>query len=361
VVASRAIDERFMRRALFHAARGQGRTTPNPMVGAVVVSTEGVVVGQGWHERAGEAHAEVHALEGAGPRARGATLYVTLEPCCHVGRTGPCTQRIIEAGIARVVCALQDPDQRVSGEGYATLRAHGITVDTGVCEEPAARLNAAFIAIKTLGRPLVIVKAATSLDGDVATRPGHRTQISSPEANRKTHVLRASVDAIAVGSTTLLVDDPLLTARACQRVRPLVRVVFDRRLRTPPSAGLLSTLAEGPVIILTARLHEPRRVATLQAAGAVVIESDTLLESVKALVGWDVSTLLVEGGPQLHRALAAAQLVDRVHLIVAPGALGPEGVKWLSTEELALSFASPPAAEPRGPDTWIEADVHRHR
>jgi len=361
VVASRAIDERYMSRALFHAARGQGRTTPNPMVGAVVVSADGVVVGQGWHERAGEAHAEVHALEDAGDRARGATLYVTLEPCCHVVRTGPCTQRIIAAGIVRVVCALQDPDQRVSGEGYATLRAHGITVDTGVCEEQAARLNAAFIAIKTLGRPLVIVKAATSLDGCVATGPGQRTQISSPEANRKTHVLRAGVDAIAVGSETLLVDDPLLTARACQRVRPLVRVVFDRRLRTPPSAGLFSTLAEGPVIILTGRRHESGRVASLQSAGAVVLEADTVLDALKALVAWDVSTLLVEGGPLLQRAFAEARLVDRVHLVVAPLSLGPGGVKWLSTDDLAFSFAPSMTAEPRGPDIWIEADVHRHR
>jgi diaminohydroxyphosphoribosylaminopyrimidine deaminase / 5-amino-6-(5-phosphoribosylamino)uracil reductase len=331
------------------------------MVGAVVVSADGVVVGQGWHERAGEAHAEVHALEEAGDRARGATLYVTLEPCCHVGRTGPCTQRIIDAGIARVVCALQDPDQRVSGEGYATLRAHGITVDTGVCEAHAARLNAAFIAIKTLGRPLVIVKAATSLDGCVADRLGQRTSISSTEANRRSQVLRASVDAIAVGSETLLVDDPLLTARGCQRVRPLVRVVFDRRLRTLPSAGLFSTLAEGPVIILTGRRHQSERAATLQSAGAIVVEADTVTDALKSLVAWDVSTLLVEGGPLLQRAFAEAQLVDRVHLIVAPQAFGAGGVKWLSTEDLTFSFSSSMAAEPRGPDIWIEADVHRHR
>jgi diaminohydroxyphosphoribosylaminopyrimidine deaminase/5-amino-6-(5-phosphoribosylamino)uracil reductase len=361
VVASGAIDERYMRRALFHAARGQGRTTPNPMVGAVVVAADGVVVGQGWHERAGEAHAEVHALEGAGAQARGATLYVTLEPCCHVGRTGPCTQRIIEAGITRVVCALQDPDQRVSGEGYATLRAHGITVDTGVCEAQAARLNAAFIAIKTLGRPLVVVKAATSLDACVAALPSQRTRISSPEANRRSHLLRASVDAIAIGSETLLVDDPLLTARACPRVRPLVRVVFDRRLRTPPSAGLFSTLADGPVIICTGRDHDSGKVAPLRSAGAVVLEADTLVDALQALVRWEVSTLLVEGGPLLQRAFADAQLVDRVHLVVAPHALGAGGVKWLTTEDLALSFSASMTAEPRGPDIWIEADVHRHR
>jgi diaminohydroxyphosphoribosylaminopyrimidine deaminase/5-amino-6-(5-phosphoribosylamino)uracil reductase len=287
-------------------------------------------------------------------------LYVTLEPCCHVGRTGPCTQRIIDAGIARVVCALQDPDQRVSGEGYATLRTHGIAVDTGVCEAEAARLNAAFIAMKTLGRPLVIVKAATSLDGCVASGPGRRTPITSAEANRKTHVLRASVDAIAVGSETLLIDDPLLTARACQRVRPLVRVVFDRRLRTPPTAGVFSTLREGPVIILTAR-REAGRAAALESAGAVVLEADTIQNALETLIPWNVSTLLVEGGPLLQRAFAEAQLVDRVHLVVAPGPLGSAGVRWLSIEDLQLAFVPPVAAEPRGPDIWIEADVHRHR
>jgi diaminohydroxyphosphoribosylaminopyrimidine deaminase/5-amino-6-(5-phosphoribosylamino)uracil reductase len=351
-----------MRRALFHAARGQGRTTPNPMVGAVVVSAEGVLVGQGWHERAGEPHAEVHALDAAGDRARGASLYVTLEPCCHVGRTGPCTDRIIDAGIARVICALQDPNPRVSGEGFATLRAHGITVDTGVCEQEAARLNAAFIAVQTLGRPLVIMKAATSLDACVAARPGARTPITSPEANRKTQWLRASVDAIAVGSETLLVDDPLLTARACPRVRPLVRVVFDRRLRTPPAARLFSTLAEGPVIMITASRSEDStgKVSALEAAGAVVLEAESLLDALETLRQWDVSALLVEGGPVLQRAFAAAGLVDRVHLVVAPQTLGADGVKWLNTEDLALSFSSEIAAEPRGTDIWIEADVHRH-
>jgi diaminohydroxyphosphoribosylaminopyrimidine deaminase/5-amino-6-(5-phosphoribosylamino)uracil reductase len=332
------------------------------MVGAVVVSADGVVVGQGWHERAGEAHAEVHALDAAGERARGASLYVTLEPCCHVGRTGPCTDRIIDAGIARVVCALQDPDPRVSGDGFAMLRAHGITVDTGVCEQEAARLNAAFISMQTLGRPLVIAKAAMSLDACVAARPGARTPITSPEANRKAHAVRASVDAIAVGSETILVDDPLLTARVCARVRPLARVVFDRRLRTPPTAGLFSTLADGPVIIMTASRSgdSTGRVGALEAAGATVLEALTLLDALEALGRRDVSTLLVEGGPVLQRAFAAAGLIDRVHMVVAPRALGADGVKWLDTEDFTISLSSAAAAEPRGTDIWIEADVHRH-
>jgi len=351
-----------MRRALFHAARGQGCTTPNPMVGAVLVSADGVVVGQGWHARAGEAHAEVHALVEAGARARGATMYVTLEPCCHVGRTGPCTQRIIDAGVTRVVAAIQDPNPRVRGEGLSVLRSRGIAVDAGICAQQAARLNAAFISVQTEGRPLVVVKAATSLDACVAARKGERTPITSAEANRKSHVLRAGVDAIAVGSGTVLVDDPLLTARACQRVRPLVKVVFDRRLRTPPSAALFSTLREDPVIIVTASRSGDAsgRVTALEAAGAVVVEADTLREALTALLRWDVSTLLVEGGPLLQQAFAAAGLIDRVHLVVAPRTYGAQGVRWLNTEDLALSFASPIAAEARGADIWIEADVHRH-
>ena len=355
-------DTTMMRRALFHAARGRGRTTPNPMVGAVVVSPDGVVVGQGWHERAGEPHAEANALDDARDNARGATMYVTLEPCCHVGRTGPCTQRIIDAGIARVVAATTDPDERVSGQGFAALRAHGIAVEERVCEDEAIRLNQAFITVKTLRRPLVVIKAATTLDARVAARAGERTAITSPEANRKSQLLRAAVDAVAVGSETVLVDDPLLTARECRRLRPLVRAVFDRRLRTPPMARLFSTVAEGPVIIFTSRRSDaaPARVRALEDAGAVVVDSASIEDALHALIRWDVSTLLVEGGPALQAAFVSARLVDRLHLIVAPHVLGADGIKWLGPDVLPVSSLSRLAAEPRGPDTWIEADVHGH-
>jgi diaminohydroxyphosphoribosylaminopyrimidine deaminase/5-amino-6-(5-phosphoribosylamino)uracil reductase len=357
-----ADDERYMRRALFHAARGQGRTTPNPMVGAVVVSAAGIVVGQGFHERAGRPHAEVNALDAAGDAAHGATMYVTLEPCCHVGRTGPCTRRIIDAGIKRVVAAMTDPDARVRGKGFAELRAHGIEVDEGVCTAEAIRLNQAFITVKTLGRPLVMLKAATSLDARVAARPGQRTTISSAQANRKTQILRTAVDAIAVGSETLLIDDPWLTARECHRVRPLVRVVFDRRLRTPPTARLFSTLADGPVIIFTGPGPDgdSPRARALEDAGAVVTNATSIADALHTLLRWDISTLLVEGGPALQQGFVAAELVDRLHLIVAPHVLGDSGIEWLGPDVLAVSSLSRIAAEPRGPDTWIEADVHGH-
>lgn len=352
----------MMRRALFHAARGAGRTTPNPMVGAVVVSRDGVIVGHGWHHRAGEPHAEVHALDDAGERAAGGTLYVTLEPCCHVGRTGPCTQRILESRVARVVAAMIDPDPRVSGRGFAELRAHGVEVVCGVEEPRARRLNDAFRTVRLHGRPLVVLKAAVSVDGCVAATTGARTALTSRDANRRTQWLRATADAVAVGSETVLVDDPLLTVREYQRVRPLVRVVVDRRLRTPPTARLLATLDAGPVIIITAPgKGASARGAALHDAGATVLEAATLAEGIAALIAFDVSTLLVEGGPTLHRALVEAALVDRIHVIVAPLPLGPAGVRWIDTTTLAPSRLAWVAAEPRGPDTWLEADVQWHR
>jgi diaminohydroxyphosphoribosylaminopyrimidine deaminase/5-amino-6-(5-phosphoribosylamino)uracil reductase len=333
------------------------------MVGAVVVAADGVLVGQGYHQRAGEAHAEVHALDAAGRRAQGATMYVTLEPCCHIGRTGPCTQRIIAAGISRVVAAMRDPDPRVSGRGFDELRACGVAVDVGICETEAVRLNQAFVHAKTLGRPLVLLKAATSLDACVAARHGERTAISSREANHKSHWLRATIDAIAVGSETVLVDDPLLTVRSCYRERPLVRVIFDRRLRTPTTSRVFSTLNAGPVVVVTndAGGTAARRASALRAAGAHLVEAGTLSAALAALSAWHVLTVLVEGGPVLQRAFVEAALVDRLHLVIAPHVIGTNGVKWLDVQTLELPYGAPLAAEPRGPDIWIEADVHRHR
>lgn len=360
-------DRQWMERALFLAARGQGRTTPNPMVGAVVVSREGLMVGQGWHERAGAAHAEVVALDEARGRAEGATLYVSLEPCCHIGRTGPCTERILAAGIARVVAAATDPDPRVRGRGIATLRGQGIDVDVGLCGEAAARLNHGFNTVKTERRPMVVLKVATSLDARVTARRGERCQISSRAAHRRAHVLRATVDAIAVGSETMCIDDPLLTARECHRIRPLVRVIFDRRLRTSPRARVFSTLAEGPVLVVTAPGSRPDsqpadspQAQALSAAGAVILPAATLADAAHALLQWDVSTVLVEGGPVLHAAFIEARLVDRLHVIVSPHCLGEDGVPWVGIDQLATEMLTFRTAQTCGADTWIEADVHRH-
>lgn len=358
-------DADHMRRALFHARRGEGVTTPNPMVGAVVVTPDGVVAGYGRHPRAGDAHAEVFALQDAGDRARGATMYVTLEPCCHVGRTGPCTRRILDAGIRRVVAAMRDPNPLVSGKGFDELRAGGVDVEIGLLGDEAARLNRAFSVVQTSGRPMVIAKVATSLDSRIAAAPGVRTQLTSREANRRTQRLRAAVDAVGVGSGTVLADDPVLTVRDCYRPRPFARVVFDRRLRTPPRARLFSTLDAGPVIILTTAgalgLH-PERAERLRQAGATLVEGPgDLAGDLRELLRFDVSALLLEGGAALHAAAWRAGVIDRVHVIVAPTTLGAGGVKIFDGIDVPSSQLAPIKTEQLGPDMWMEADVHRHR
>ena len=357
-------DAAYMERALLLAARAAGRTTPNPMVGAVVVSPDGVVVGTGFHARAGEPHAEVHALHAAGDAARGATLYCTLEPCSHHGRTPPCIDRIMAAGIARVVAAVQDPNPRVSGRGFRALTAAGVRVDVGACAEAAIRMNAPFFSVMQRGRPFVIAKVATSLDGRVAAAAGRTTRLSSAAADRQTQVLRARVDAIAVGSGTLLADDPQLTVREVYRERALARVIFDRRLRTPGSARVLTTLAQGPVYILTTAdqaLREAARALALEAAGATVV---TMLDggiatALATMAGLGLQSVLVEGGPALHEALARAGAIDAVRLIVTPRVLGEGGVPWIPAHQLPVPSLRHLVVAPCGPDVMIEGDVYR--
>src|SRR5688572_10040189 len=239
-------DAAHMSRALAVAERGRGRTSPNPMVGALIVDDEGVVVGQGAHEAAGGPHAEMHALRDAGQRARGATLYCTLEPCSHTGRTGPCAPRLVEAGIRRAVIAVTDPNPLVSGRGLAHLRDHGVDVFVGLHQQAARRQNGPFFMMMRRRRPFVTMTVALSRDGRVAAKPGARTALTGTAANRVIHRDRAEVDAIAIGSGTLLADDPELTPRGAYRSRPLTRIVFDRSLRVPSNARILSTAEVGP-------------------------------------------------------------------------------------------------------------------
>lgn len=354
----------LMRRALFHAARAEGATVPNPMVGAVIVDEAGVVVGQGHHERAGLAHAEVVALEAAGSRARGATMYVTLEPCCHTGRTGPCTRRLIAAGIRRVVAATLDPDPRVAGQGVAELRAAGLAVEVGLEQAAARRLNAAYFMAQERKRPLVLLKAAVSRDGAIAERRDRPTAITGAAANRRTQRLRAAVDAVAVGSGTVLADDPRLTVRDLVRTRPLTRVVFDRRLRTPATARLFADREAGPVIIVTSSAAggaASSAAAALTRVGATLVEAGTLGEALTALVGHGVHSLLVEGGAELHRALWDAGLVDRVHLVVAPRVLGPGAVPLFGGAAMPWGRLGAVRTRVYGDDVWMEADVHGTR
>jgi diaminohydroxyphosphoribosylaminopyrimidine deaminase/5-amino-6-(5-phosphoribosylamino)uracil reductase len=352
-----------MRRAIEHARRGLGRTTPNPIVGACVISDEGVVLGQGAHEFAGGPHAEVNALDEAGAEARGATLYCTLEPCSHTGRTGPCTERIIAAGIRRVVAAMEDPFPQVNGRGFAALRAHGIEVDVGVEHDAAVRLNQPFLTAVRKGRPFVILKAATSLDGRIAVA-GERTWLSSLGALRHAQSVRASVDAIGVGSETILIDDPLLTAREVYRERPLARVIFDRRLRIRPDARVLSTLSAGPVIILTAPEAEAadgRCVKALRERGATVLPvgGHRMETAVRQLPALGIQSLLIEGGARVHAAFWDEGLVDYVQLYVTPPWLGDEGVALLPGRNFSPASLHERRVQQIGPDVLIEGYVHR--
>jgi diaminohydroxyphosphoribosylaminopyrimidine deaminase / 5-amino-6-(5-phosphoribosylamino)uracil reductase len=353
-----------MERALFHAARGAGRTSPNPLVGAVIVSTDGVLLGQGYHERAGEAHAEIVALEEAGDRARGATLYCTLEPCAHQGRTGPCAARIVDAGVARVVASVEDPNPLVRGRGFAYLRAHGVEVDVGLGAARSSALNQPFFTLMREGRPFVILKAATSADGFIAETRDRPTRLTSAEANRHAHRLRAAIDAIGVGVGTVIADDPALTARGAYRERPLVRVVFDRSLRTPPGSRLLSTPDGGPVIIVTSgrAAGEPGLRKPLESRGALVVAASgsTLRDALQLLGGHDIASILLEGGALLHGAAWDEDLVDFVRLYVAPRALG-SGVPLLEGRAFSSATLIQRRVEQLGPDVLIEGYVHGPR
>ncbi len=336
------------------------------MVGAVIVAPSGEVVGEGHHERAGGEHAEIRALAQAGPRARGATLYCTLEPCCHRGRTGPCAPRVAEAGIVRTVVAMVDPNPRVRGGGLAHLRARGVAVEVGVRGAQAERLNEAFVTRVMRGRPFVTMKIAASLDGRIAAQRGARTSLTAGEARRAVHEERAVVDAVGVGSTTLLVDDPVLTARGPERHLPLARVVFDRRLRTPPTARVLETLGDGPVLVLAgaqAVAHRPEDVRRLEGAGAevVALDGDDIGEAVRRLGARGITTLVLEGGTLIHRAAWEAGVVDRVRIFIAPTVLGAEGVGWLGGRAAVLADLTAMHVRTLGPDVEIVGDVHGNR
>ena len=333
VEASEHTDDRqFMALALRLARRGAGRTSPNPAVGAVVVQA-GRVVGTGWHRRAGLAHAEVLALRQAGPEALGATLYVTLEPCCHQGRTPPCTQAVLAAGVRRVVAAMVDPDPRVGGQGIAELQSRGIFVEVGPGAPEAARLNEAYLLHRRLGRPFVTYKAAASFDGRTAAADGTSRWITGPEARRDVHRLRAASDAVCIGIGTVLWDDPALTVREVRSRRHPLRVVVDSLARTPPGARVLD--GTGPTLIMVTEAAPEDSVAALKARGAEVARlpatGDRLaLDAVVAcLASRGIVSLLLEGGATLAGAFAGAGLVDRYVFYLAPKLLGGQGAPGL--------------------------------
>lgn len=359
-IAASPRDTFFMERALRLAERGLGRTTPNPVVGAVVVAPDGTIVGQGAHLAAGQPHAEIIALDAAGERARGATLYCTLEPCAHTGRTAPCVERIVGQGITRVVAAIRDPNPRVNGGGFSFLRAHGVETSEGLCASAAAAQNLPFFTWTSLHRPFVTLKVAVSIDGFVG-RPDTRVKLTGAIADRWSHRQRAQVDAIAVGSNTMLIDDPQLTARGAFRYRPLTRVIFDWRGRVPRSARVFSTLDAGPVIMVGLAGEWARRKdrQTFEQPGIIVDLYDTrdLSTVVRRLADREIQWLLVEGGPTLHDAFHQASLVDSVRRIVTPKPLGGGVIEAIATS--AVPPGSVMNKRPLGEDELIEVDVHR--
>jgi diaminohydroxyphosphoribosylaminopyrimidine deaminase/5-amino-6-(5-phosphoribosylamino)uracil reductase len=313
-----------MKRALRLAARAAGRTSPNPLVGSVVVR-DGQVVGEGYHHAAGEPHAEVNALQKAGADTRGATLYTNLEPCAHQGRTPPCVDAVREAGIARVVVAMRDPDPRTDGKGIRGLRAAGIAVEEGVMREEAERLNAGFVSRLERGRPFVLLKLATTVDGRVAV-PGRR-YLSGKPALREVHRLRDRSDAVLVGIGTVLADDPELTVREVKGRDPL-RVVVDADARTPVGAKVVRGKDPQRTVIFVARDADVRRTNKLREAGVLLVtapRADGGLD-LGAVLRWlgahGVNTVMSEAGPHVAGALVRGGLADRVLLLVSPVAGG---------------------------------------
>jgi diaminohydroxyphosphoribosylaminopyrimidine deaminase/5-amino-6-(5-phosphoribosylamino)uracil reductase len=313
-------DGAWMRRALALAARGWGQTAPNPMVGAVVVR-DGAVVGEGWHTRFGDAHAEVEALRAAGERARGATLYVTLEPCNHHGQTPPCTEAVLGAGVGRVVAAVKDPNP-VAGGGADRLRANGVDVQVGVEQEAARELNAVFFHALESDRPFVRLKVAVSLDGALADRTRKPGWLTGPESRAEVHRLRAGSDAVAVGIGTALADDPLLTVRdiAPPRVPP-TRIVFDTSARLPLDSKLVRSAREAPVLVVC-WAPDPTHAAALEHAGVELLHAASLSHAMRGLRARGIRSLLVEGGAGLASAVLQEAQVDRLIIFRAPILLG---------------------------------------
>lgn len=340
-----------MNRALELAARGRGAVEPNPLVGAVIVR-HGHIVGEGWHEKYGQPHAEINALTQAGGRAHEGTLYVTLEPCCHHGKTPPCTEAILRAGVSRVIAAMLDPFPDVAGHGVELLRAGGVEVEVGLLQTEAMKLNAPYLKLLRTGQPWVIAKWAMSLDGKIATRTGSARWISGEAARQRVHELRGRVDGILVGIATALADDPLLTARP-PGLRTPTRIVLDTHLRLPPSSQLVRTARDAPVLLVHAREADPATRTVLEAAGCECLPlfSTSGLPRVIALLNElgrrRFTNLLVEGGARVLGSFLDHHAIDEVYAFVAPRLIGGEKGPSAIGGEGALTL----------PEAWSLEDV----
>jgi diaminohydroxyphosphoribosylaminopyrimidine deaminase/5-amino-6-(5-phosphoribosylamino)uracil reductase len=324
-------DRNFMRLALREARKGIGRTSPNPSVGAVVVKN-GRIVGKGHHQQAGGHHAEIHALQAAGRKAEGATLYVTLEPCNHTGRTPPCTETVLRAGISRVVIGMLDPNPAVAGGGGAYLASQRVKVTSGILEEECREINLPFCKHTLTGLPWVILKAGMSVDGRIASRPGQQSKITGKESRRRVHVLRREVDAILVGIGTVLADDPSLTCRLGRQRSDPLRVILDTGLRLPVSATLLQQESAAETWVFCGEHADSKKSSSLETAGArirtvpVAAAGSLDLEAVLKILGEaGVTSVLVEGGSRVHGSFLDAGLADQLFLFVAPAFIGSMG------------------------------------
>jgi diaminohydroxyphosphoribosylaminopyrimidine deaminase/5-amino-6-(5-phosphoribosylamino)uracil reductase len=353
-----------MARALELARQGVGSASPNPCVGAVIVDREGRIVGEGTHLYEKRKHAEVLALEQAGERAKGATLYLTLEPCCHTGRTGPCADAVIVGGIRRVVAAMEDPNPLVAGQGFARLRAAGIEVATGIRQKEARKLNESFVCWIRTRRPLVTLKSAMTLDAKIAPRPGDSTTqrwITGTAAREHVQQLRHASDAILVGVGTAFADNPLLTDRSgLPRRKPLLRVVLDSRLRLPLESRLVES-ANGDVVVFCTK-HEPQRRKELERRGVRVEQVEGLgrpdLHDVMQRLGEEeITSLMIEGGAMVNGAALEAGVVDKVFLYYAPKTLG-DGALPFATGTCEAVHAKNVTLHSFGEDFAVEGYLH---
>jgi diaminohydroxyphosphoribosylaminopyrimidine deaminase/5-amino-6-(5-phosphoribosylamino)uracil reductase len=344
-------DARLMRLALGLARRGLGRTSPNPPVGAVIVA-KNAIVGRGYHRQAGQPHAEIEALRAAGRQARRGTLYVTLEPCAHHGRTPPCTDAIIAAGLRRVVVGSRDPNPSVCGDGMGTLRQAGIEVSSGIEQGACDELIAAFRKHVTTGTPWVTLKLAASLDGRIATVAGESRWISGADSRRFVHRLRAQHDAVLVGAETVMRDDPALTCRVRGGRNPL-RVVLDGRLRLPLTARVLTSTAEAATLVVTGRGAPATKIRQIEDLGVPVLRLPdragriTLSQLLRALGRRGILSVLIEGGATVAAAAIAARVVDRVLIFYAPTFIGGDGRPMLGPLGVRRLAAAPQLKRPR--------------
>ena len=362
-----------MLRAIELARRGEGLVEPNPMVGCLIVR-DGQIVGEGWHQRFGGLHAEIEALEAAGERARGGTMYTTLEPCCHHGKTPPCVERIIPAGLARIVVAQRDPFPQVAGGGLKQLAEANIDVELGLCEDEARELNAPYLKLIEKGRPWIIAKWAMTLDGKISTRSGYSKWISSPASRRVGHALRARVDGIMIGRRTAELDDPLLTARLgegaeveTQNVKPsrvATRIIVDSMARLASFSQLVKTAREVPTLIAAGPDADESDLRRLAAAGCEVLpfaaptQFERLIQLLEELGRRKMTNVLVEGGAQLIGSLLDARQIDEVHVFIAPKIFGGQKatapIAGAGVEQVADALhLIKPVAELLGSDVYI--------